>query len=58
MTKRVEATALKVAVCVCVCVCVCVSKRLPNRYPISLRVYTAAHRVIPDSRINRAISLG
>lgn len=40
------------------CVRVCVSKRLPNRYPISLGVYTAAHRAIPDSRINRAISLG
>lgn len=42
----------------CARVCVCVSKRLPNRYPISLGVYTAAHRAIPDSRINRAISLG
>jgi hypothetical protein len=27
-----------------------------NRYPISLGVYAAAHRVILDLRINRTIS--
>ena len=31
---------------------------IANRYPIFLGVYTAAHRPILDSRINRAISLG